>query len=823
MEEKNQIRISVRSLVEFIMRSGDIDNRITSQMSKNAMAEGNRIHRKIQGQMGIEYESEVPLKYLVDCEKFVILIEGRADGIITEEDGVTIDEIKGIYKDVNRLKEPVKVHLAQAMCYAFIYATRNELSDISVQITYCNLEDESIRRFKEKYSYEEVKEYFYDLIDKYLLWAEYIIKEKVLRKDSITNLEFPFEYRKGQRNIVVSAYKSIMNKERLFIQAPTGVGKTISTVFPAVRAVGEECGDKIFYLTAKTITRTVAEEAFEVLRRDGLHFKTVTLTAKEKICSNEEMMCNPVKCERAKGHFDRINEAIFDIISHEDSITREVIEKYAVKHKVCPFEMSLDISNFVDGVICDYNYVFDPNARLKRYFAEGASGDYIFLVDEAHNLVERAREMYSAVLIKEDFLKCKKIVKDKNKRITNLLGKCNKEMLKLKYECFGQENGFSYTLIDDTEELVKNLLRLSQAFEKFFDDNKEFDGREEVLDLYFSVKNYLDIYELADDKYVMYSDFNDSGDFFIKLFCVNPSGNLLECMGQGISTILFSATLLPVNYYKEMLSGNISDKAIYIDSPFEGRKRLLAIAKDVSSKYTRRSEEEYLKILRYIEEIVTSCSGNYMVFFPSYKLMNEVYKLAVMEGLADKVKIVKQESGMNEAEREEFLNFFSTEENNNKKIEEKLYEAENRNIEGNINNVSKLHDIDSEKTLLGFCVLGGIFSEGIDLKNEMLIGSIIVGTGLPQVCSEREILKNYYDENGRRGFDYSYLYPGMNKVAQAAGRVIRTDDDYGVIALLDERFLQRTYLSLFPREWEDYKVAGINDIKEITERFWRYV
>ena len=787
---KNEIRISVRNLVEFIMRSGDIDNRITGQMSKNAMAEGSRIHRKIQGQMGIEYEAEVPLKYIVDCDDFLILLEGRADGIITTNDGVTIDEIKGIYTDVNKLKEPVKVHLAQAMCYAYIYATKNELSEISVQMTYCNLDDETIKRFKNTYSYKEVEEYFYDLINKYLSWAKFIVREKMLRKESISNLEFPFEYRKGQRNIVVSVYKTIMQNERLFIQAPTGVGKTISTVFPAIRAIGEGRGDKIFYLTAKTITRTVAEEAYFVLRKNGLHFRTVTLTAKEKICPNEEVACNPVKCERAKGHFDRINDAIFDVINNEESITREVIEKYAIKHNVCPFEMSLDVSNFIDGVICDYNYVFDPHARLKRYFADGARGDYIFLVDEAHNLVERAREMYSAVLIKEDFLKCKKIVKEKSKRIYGLLEKCNKEMLKLKHECVGQGNGYTYTLVDETEELVKNLLRLSQAFEKFFDDYKEFDGREEVLDLYFDVRNYLDIYELVDEKYVMYSDFDENDDFYVKLFCVNPSGNLLECMEQGRSTVLFSATLLPVNYYKELLTGNILDNAIYIDSPFDTRKRLLVIAKDVSSKYTRRGEDEYIKILRYIEEIVSACVGNYMVFFPSYKLMNDVYELAEIMGFTDKVKIIRQMSGMNEDEREEFLNYFSVKE---------------------------------ESTLIGFCVLGGIFSEGIDLKNEMLIGSIIVGTGLPLVCSEREILKNYYDETDRRGFDYAYLYPGMNKVQQAAGRVIRTDDDYGVIALLDERFLQRTYLSLFPREWSDYRRTGNQEIKDIVEHFWKYV
>lgn len=787
---KYEIRISVRSLVEFIMRSGDIDNRITGQMSKEAMAEGNRIHRKIQGQMGIEYKAEVPLRFDMEYDDILLKLEGRADGIITNDEGVTIDEIKGMYADIMRFREPVPVHLAQAMCYAYIYATLNNLNEISVQMTYCNLEDEQIKRFNTKYSYEEVKAYVEAIVSKYVVWAKYIAGEKKIRKESIKNLEFPFAYRDGQRNIVVSVYKTILQKKNLFIQAPTGVGKTISTIFPAVRAVGEDAADKIFYLTAKTITRTVAEEAFETLRREGLHFKTITITAKEKICSNEEVICNPLHCERAKGHFDRINDAIFDILTHENLITRELVEQYAGKHNVCPFEMSLDISNFMDGVICDYNYVFDPYVRLKRYFSEGARGDYIFLVDEAHNLVERAREMYSAVLVKEDFLRCKKIVKEKSKRVYNALEKCNKEMLTLKRECTGEGNGFGYTRLNDTEELVHTLLRLSQYMEKFLDDNREFEGRDEILDEYFNVRTYLDIYELVDDKYVIYSDFNEEGDFFIKLFCVNPSGNLSECMEQGISTIFFSATLLPVNYYKELLSGNIEDYAVYIDSPFDVRKRFLAVARDVSSKYTRRNREEYLKIIDYIEAVAEGCSGNYMVFFPSYKLMNDVYELAVENGVADKYDIICQFSSMNEQKREEFLNEFSEE---------------------------------NDRTMLGFCVLGGIFSEGIDLKNERLIGSIVVGTGLPQVCSEREILKNYYDNINKSGFDYAYRYPGMNKVLQAAGRVIRTHEDYGVIALLDMRFLQKSYLTLFPREWSDYKVTDIGNIGDMVCHFWKYV
>lgn len=794
---ENVIKMSVRDLVEFILRSGDIDNRRTDSMTKNAMAEGSRIHRKIQNRMGAGYKAEVPLKLIMEYTDYEIQLEGRADGIITDGDTIVIDEIKSMYADVLRLKEPFAVHRAQAMCYAYIYCRQQGLKEIDVQLTYCNIESEVIKRFRETHGYEDLEVWFESVISQYLVWAEFITKERKLRQNSIMDLEFPFEYRAGQRNIVVSVYKAIKRKSNMFIQAPTGVGKTISTIFPAVRAVGEEAADKIFYLTAKTITRTVAEEAFRTLRKQGLHFKTVTITAKEKICPCEKTECNPLACSRAKGHYDRVNAAVFDVISSESDVNRTVIENYAEEYQVCPFEMSLDISNFMDGIICDYNYVFDPYVCLKRYFSEGIQGSYVFLVDEAHNLVERAREMYSAVLVKEDFLACKKIIKDKDKSqnltanpaLEKALDKCNREMLALKRECIGTEKNFTYTVIPDTEELVHSLLRLQAVMEKFLDDNREFEHRGEVMDFYFAIRNYLDMYELADENYVIYTDFRQSGEFFVKLFCVNPSGNVAECMGRGYSTIFFSATLLPVNYYKELLSGNIGDYAIYIESPFDSGKRLLAVAKDVSSKYSRRGREEYLRILKYIEIVARGCKGNYMVFFPSYKLMHDIYGLAYEQGITETYDIICQDNNMNEQAREEFLAGFRT---------------------------------DNPKTMLGFCVLGGIFSEGIDLKNERLIGSIIIGTGLPQVCSEREILKHYYDKHGKLGFDYAYRYPGMNKVLQAAGRVIRTDEDYGVIALLDERFLERSYRNLFPREWTDFGVADVRNVGGMIERFWRY-
>ena len=430
-----QIKISVRNLVEFIMRSGDIDNRHGRAAQKEAMQEGSRIHRKIQRRMGADYQSEVPLKIEVARERYVMIIEGRADGILTEPEGVVVDEIKGIFQDLSLLEAPVQVHLAQAKCYAYIFALQQDLPGISVQMTYCNLDTEEIRRFREHYMFAEMEAWFFDLISAYEKWAEFQYQAKKERNQSIAGLKFPFPYREGQKDLAAGVYRTISREKNLFIQAPTGTGKTVTTVFPAVMAVGQGLADKIFYLTARTITRTVAKETFDLLREQGYLGRVLTITAKEKLCLCEEMDCNPVHCPYAKGHYDRVNDAVFDLLERERDITREMLLEQAEQYQVCPFELCLDASLWVDDIICDYNYVFDPNVYLKRFFSEGVKGEYLFLVDEAHNLVDRGREMYSACLYKEDFLKYKKVLKLYSKKCAVSLERCNKRLLQMKRSC----------------------------------------------------------------------------------------------------------------------------------------------------------------------------------------------------------------------------------------------------------------------------------------------------------------------------------------------------------------------------------------------------
>lgn len=781
MEQKKQVRISVRALVEFVLRSGDIDNRRSGAAQKDAMAAGTRIHKKIQKRMGGNYRAEVPLKYtaLDEEEDIELLVEGRADGIFEEDGIVTIDEIKGVYMDLERLTEPVAVHMAQAMCYGYFYCCDRDLDGVRIQLTYCNLETEEIRRFHEDRSKKELEVWFCSVIHEYFKWARYLCHHELQRNQSISGLEFPFPYREGQRDLAVAVYKTISRKKRLFIQAPTGIGKTLSTIFPAVQAMGAGKASKVFYLTAKTITRTVAEEAFRILRSRGLVFTAVTITAKEKLCPMEKAECNPEACPYAKGHFDRVNEAVFDILHLEQEMDRETVLRYAEKYRVCPFEFCLDISSWTDGIICDYNYVFDPNVRLKRYFADGASGDYLFLVDEAHNLVSRAREMYSASVYKEDFLEVKRIIKGKSPRLERQLDRCNKLLLSMKRE------GGDWQLLEDVTGLAAGIMTAFSYMETFMEEFPEFPERETVLDFYFCLRDFLNVYEELDGHYRIYEENREDGSFLVRLFCVDPSRLLSRCMDQGASTILFSATLLPVRYYKTLLSGNQEDYAVYVNSPFPEENRLLMVAEDVSSRYTRRSPSEYRKVADYIRIVTQSRPGNYMVFFPSYQYMGEIEEILEEEPL--KADLLVQGQGMGEAEKAEFLEEFEKERSH---------------------------------SLAAFCVMGGVFSEGIDLKEERLIGVIVVGTGLPMVCVEQEVLKGYFDETEEKGFDFSYQYPGMNKVLQAAGRVIRTPEDRGVILLLDDRFLRRDHLELFPREWEHFQVVNRGNAARCLEDFW---
>lgn len=778
-------RISVRDLVEFLLRSGDLDRRQSSgRRDAQAMQAGSRIHRKLQKQMGSGYQAEVTLKYQILLEDIPVSVEGRADGIWTDENGeeplVVIDEIKGTYRDLSRMEAPVEVHLAQAKCYAYIYGQQHGQMRMGVRMIYADLETEELRYFEETYTMEELSGWFQDLMADYGKWVSFESLWQERRAESLKKLIFPFDYREGQKDLAVSVYRTIARKKRLFIQAPTGVGKTLSVLFPALKAMGEGLASRIFYLTARTITRTVAVDALDLLRQQGMELKTVVLTAKEKLCVCEKPECDPDHCPRAKGHFDRINQAVYELwTTGPDACTREVILESAERYQVCPFELSLDLAVWVDTLICDYNYVFDPNVSLKRFFADGVREDYLFLIDEAHNLVERGREMYSASLEKEAFLQIKKLLRGKREGLTKALDGCNRYLLTLKREC---ESGFQ--ILPQVGGFELQLQRLGAELDKYLEQPVPEEIREQVMEFYFSVWNFLGICDRLDDNYVIYTEFSEEGHFWLHLYCVRPAENLRQCLDCGTAAIFFSATLLPVNYYKDLLTGNIEDYAVYAKSPFDPANRLLLVGTDVSSRYSRRGAAEYERMARYIHETVTVKTGNYLVFAPSYQVMEQVADRCVAY---EDMECIRQESGMTEEEREAFLKEFEKERNH---------------------------------SLVGFCVMGGIFSEGIDLTEDRLIGALIIGTGLPQVCREREIVKEFFDKKGMDGFAYAYQYPGMNKVLQAAGRVIRTESDRGMILLMDDRFATISYQRLFPREWEQHAYCQVDSLEGQLQEFW---
>ena len=784
--EKPKVRISVRNLVEFILRSGDLDNSRGSSGDKEAMLKGGRLHRKIQRSMKGNYQAEVSLKRESEYEDVIIQVEGRADGIFTEDGEFWIDEIKGTYGNLQAMEVPVPVHRAQAMCYGWIYGEKEGLSQIGIQMTYSHLDTEDTRRFREIFSMEELKNWYQKLLDDYHKWISCSLSWKKERNASMKDLQFPFPYREGQREIVSGVYHTVSSKKTLFVQAPTGVGKTMSAIFPSVRAIGEGKGETLFYLTAKTITGTVAWEAFHTLRENGLKFKVTAITAKEKLCFLDSPECTPEKCPYAKGHFDRVNDAVYELWTTEEVYSREVIRAHAEKWQVCPFEMCLDLSVWVDGVICDYNYAFDPNVHLKRFFGENISGDYIFLIDEAHNLVERGREMYSAEISRQTLFTLRKKIRKHFPKLARVLEKANRQMLELEEDLKASQN--PYQVLSNPGVLPVTFLTISGELEEILEEkNLEEELRKEILEFYFVVRDFLNVSELVDENYVVYTECFGENDFRLRLFCVNPAANLSEYLKKGRSAVFFSATLFPMLYYRELLTTETDAYGIYVQSPFSAKNRRILIGSDVSSRYTRRNHTEYRKIAEYISRCVWQRQGNYMVFFPSYRLMEDVYQVYEEEFSVDWVRCIRQNSDMTEREREEFLEEFQS----------------------------------REGTLVGFCVLGGIFSEGVDLTGESLIGAIIVGTGLPQIGSEREILKEYYDRKKQSGFDYAYRYPGMNKVLQAAGRVIRTKEDRGVILLLDDRFLGRDYGEIFPREWKDRSSCRLNTVEEAVSRFWR--
>ena len=764
------IKLSIRKIVDWVLRCGDINSQFYDAAP---MFMGAAIHRKIQKEAGENYQKEVSLRLETEIDGMPVIIRGRADGVINNPDGtVTIDEIKTTTLPLDYIYQQHEQHLSQGKCYAYMYlqTLENPPETITVQLTYFQLESEEIRRHTWGFTADELEAFFTDLLHKYGIWLRFEREWKSTRDTSISPLPFPFpNYRKGQRELAVAVYRTISASKKLYACAPTGIGKTLSSLFPSIKAMGEGKTAPIFYLTAKTVTRTVAEEAIKLMAGHGLRFKSVTLRAKDKICINIECVCNPDHCQNAKGHYDRVNEVILDVLENNDLITPAETELYAKKHQVCPHELALDVALWCDLIVGDYNHVFHPDAYLRRFFNDDQQ-DYIFLIDEAHNLTDRVRDMYTAALRKSTLNHIRTWIKDKDPLSVGLrknLRLLNTYLSDMRKE---HENERSYVSQELDIVFLAFVKLAAEATSEWLTAHKGHQVHGNVLELYFEINKFLMIAEMYDENYTTIVEFYGQ-DVAVTLFCLDPSKIIAGGLSRAKSSILFSATLTPLPYYREILGGDSEDFVVSLPSPFDPDNLQLISHCGISTKYKDR-ESSYGPIAQTIYETISRKKGNYLVFFPSYEYMHTVYELFCSQ--FPQVETLLQETELSEDERADFLARF---------------------------------DSSNTSTLVGFAVLGGIFSEGIDLKGDRLIGAIIVGVGIPKISLRHDLIRDYFNAKNGQGYDYAYVFPGMNKVLQAAGRVIRTETDSGIVVLIDSRYATAQYRGLFPAHWGHIKMT----------------
>lgn len=789
------VALPVRRLVEFLLRTGSIDSRFTGFDRAN---EGARIHRRLQRTASKEregYQAEVALRQEYLCDGITYTLEGRADGIFTRDGVAVIEEIKTTTRPTPDITENhAPEHWAQGEIYAAIYALQNQLPQATVQLTYFQVDEEQIVRFERTYTAAELDGIVQDLLHKYATWARFAAEWKEKSRSALRKLTFPFEsYRPGQRAMITEVYKVCRDGGQLLCQAPTGIGKTMSVLFPALKALGSGVAGPVFYLTARGTTRTAAESALNLLRTadPGLPLRSVTLTAKDKICLCETRECTPEACPYANGYYDRIKDALWDALQDSTGmLNADLLQLYARKHTVCPFELGLDLALWSDVIIGDYNYLFDPVVRLQRFFE--SKGEYLFLIDEAHNLPDRARTMHSATLDKASFYHAKKSLGKGKSSLKNALTKVNNHFIEWRHRCeetAGAESRFGPTVFEpNRDDIFDRLLnRLCEQLEFWLEDHREVNElHTELLQLYFDSRSWLRVSDTFDDHFVLQiSAFGSQVQ--ASLLCLDPSDFLADDFSLGRAAVLFSATLMPASYYKD-LCGLPQARAVALRSPFPQNNMALLCAQSVSTRYRDR-ERSVSDIAGYLAAMVRARKGNYLAFFPSYAYMDKVYERFCLQ--YPDLAVCKQESSMDETQRAAFLEQFSP---------------------------------SPDQSLLGFAVLGGVFGEGVDLAGDRLIGVAVVGPGLPQVSARQEQLRDHFEQTRGCGFDYAYRFPGMNKVLQAAGRLIRTPEDRGVVLLFDSRFITPDYLRLMPPHWSHLRTVYTEEaLESALQTFWQEV
>ena len=768
---QKRINVSVRDIADFSLASGDIET-YAAFGYREAALDGTQNHIRFQKDMIKQYgedcfAKEVYVEDVLENDVVYMVITGRIDGVLkTDDSNIFVYEIKTTCKDINEIKPADRPeHLGQAHCYAYMYCKKNNIDATGIRLVYINRENQDSITFEYRLTFKQLESIYSELSNRYLDWVTGITAWKTIRNQSIETLEFPFaSYRAGQKTLMSEVYNCIDDAVKLFATAPTGIGKTMGVLFPAIKALGAGLVDKLMYLTAKTVTAKVAVDAYKKLEKNGLNLRTVCITAKDKVCPMDKKDCDPEKCPRANHYYIRARACLKEIL-HEQFFDRDIITRYADEYNICPFELSLDVSGYCDLIICDYNYLFDPRVRLQRYFDYENEQSFCFMVDEAHNLVERGREMFSCSIgIKqlEDF---KDSIKKEWKALRKSVNALINEMKELQAEHFSTMNqGFisqaelPLVLTDRANRCVNDIMMYDLS--KIPDDK-----RESFLEGMFNILFFSRVAQMYDRRFTTLFT-SDGKGLDVKLMCLDPSYLLRQSMDTGRSAILFSATLEPKRYYMDLLGGDGNmDSFLTLDSPFPRENLKVKLVTDISTKYKDR-DLSYEKIAQLLKKQFSQKTGNYMVFFPSYAYMRRVVE--IFTDLCPDMDILEQKPYMDDAERSLFLERF-----------EKF----------------------GENTLVAFAVMGGLFGEGIDLVGEMLSGVAIIGPGLPMLCPERELIKKYFDDIDMNGFDYSYTFPGMNRVLQAAGRVIRSETDTGFVLLIDSRFGTAKYRSLFPKWW----------------------
>ncbi|MBN2697042.1 MAG: ATP-dependent DNA helicase [Bacilli bacterium] len=776
-----EVRISAKEIAELLYGTGNLAN---ERMLAVRQQEGIEIHQYWQAKYLPTDEKEVFVKQEMAIDDIQLTVSGRIDGIIVRDGDLMLEEIKSTHADLETLEENTyPSHLAQAKLYAYMYCVEKDLKRLTVVLTYVEVETKESVTFEKNYPLRSLKLFFDKTISKYLEWIKLLEEHENERQKSIEGLIFPFpEYRPFQREMMAYVYRNILEKGILYVTAPTGIGKTIATLFSALKAINAP-RQKVFYLTAKNDGKEIALDTIELLEMNNLVAKTCEITAKDQMCFLKERDCDPEVCKYANGYYDRVYKTIRDVFSNESLIRKDVIRKYARKHRVCPFELSLDLSNHCDIIICDYNYVFDPRVRLIRYFQEDSAVP-ILLVDEAHNLVQRSRDMYSATLTNQMFVELRELTKylkpnpaREISRLMDLFAEFELELIEVDFVKHEEINDY----------LLQLLKRLLVKLDQVLTSDKKIANRNQIMDVYFAVAQFVKISEYYNHEFVFLLE-RTAEMISVSIKCLNASRYILDTIqNHAEACTFFSATLDPIDYYKTLLTQKIGIE-VKMPSPFKRDNLLLMVAEHVSTRYNDR-KNSIKEVVQAAEALVMGKKGNYIMFFPSYEYLKMVEEQLSFD--PENIEIIRQTRAMTLLERTSTIRMFKTE---------------------------------SLKTQVGLFVMGGIFGESIDLIGDMLSGVLIVGVGLPALSPFNNILRSHFDIEFHQGFDYAYTYPGLNKVVQAVGRVIRSDTDRGIAILMDDRFASSRYLSLYPKEWQHLKIYDNPDLirKEIAS-FWKKV